>query len=142
MRLSRDESREIAAIALMLGIGLRFLSGLVRWLDELRRFGDGSDTFISTTLEPVGAAMAILTLGLALLIVLSPSGSISMRVRKPATILAGVVSGAATIVILNRLIAGGGSVLGRISFTLLDKFPALILASAAFIILRNHEPER
>ena len=141
MRLSRDESREIAAIALMLAIGLRFFSGFVRWLDDLSN-GGGASTFISTAFEPVGSTMAIFTLGLALLIVLSPAGAISERVRRPATIISGLVTAVATIVILNRLITGGGSVLGRIWFTMLDKFPALILAAAAFIILRNHDSNR
>lgn len=142
MRLSRDEAREIAAVALMIAIVLRFISGFVRWLDELSMGGNTVGIFIRTTLEPVGSTMAIFTLGLALLIVLSPAGAISMRVRKPATILSGFVSVAAIIVILNRLVVGGGSVLGRVWFTLLDKFPALILASAAFIVLRNHDSER
>ena len=141
MRLSRDESREIAAIALMLAVGLRFFSGFVRWLDELDN-GGGAGTFVSTLFEPVGSTMATLTLGLALLIVLSPAGAVSDRVRKPATITAALVTAGATIVILNRLVAGGGSVLGRIWFTMLDKFPALILAGAAFVILRNHDSNR
>ena len=125
----------------MLAVGMRFLSGFVRWLDDLSN-GGGIGTFLSTAFEPVGSTMSIFVLGLALLIVLSPAGAISMKVRKPATIMAGTVTAVATIVILNRLIAGGGSVLGRIWFTMLDKFPALILAAAAFVILRNHDPER
>ena len=141
MRLSRDEAREIAAVALMIAVVLRFVSGFVRWLDELS-IGGGGGTLISTTFEPVGSTMALFTLGLALLIVLSPAGAISMRVTKPATVLAGFVSVAAVIVILNRLVAGGGSVLGRIWFTMLDKFPALILAGAAFLMLRNYDAER
>lgn len=141
MRLSRDEAREITAIALMLAIGFRAFSGLVRWLDDLNS-GGGIGTFISTAFEPVGSTMATLTLGLALLVVLSPPGAISMKVRKPATITALLVTAGSTIIILNRLIAGGGSILGRIWFTMLDKFPALILAGAALFILRNHDPER
>ncbi len=141
MRLSRDEAREITAVALMLAIGLRAVSGLVRWLDDLDS-GGGLGTFVSTAFEPVGSTMAILTLGLALLVALSPAGAISMKVRKPATITAALVTAGSTVVILNRLIAGGGSVLGRLWFTLLDKFPALVLAGAALFILRNYDSER
>ena len=65
-----------------------------------------------------------------------------MKVRKPATITALLVTAGATIIILNRLIAGGGSILGRIWFTMLDKFPALILAGAALFILRYHDSKR
>ena len=141
MRLSRDEAREIAAVALMLAIGFRAFSGLVRWLDDLDS-GGGVGTFVSTAFEPVGSTMAILTLGLALLVVLSPPGAISMKVRKPATITAALVTAGSVIIILNRLVAGGGSILGRIWFTMLDKFPALILAGAALYILGYHDSKR
>ena len=100
MRLSRDEAREIAAVALMLAIGFRAFSGLVRWLDDLDS-GGGVGTFVSTAFEPVGSTMAILTLGLALLVVLSPAGAISMKVRKPAMITSALVTAGATIIILN-----------------------------------------
>lgn len=141
MGLSRDEAREIAATALMLAIGLRWLSGLVRWFDE-RRIGADSGTFITTVFEPVGTAMGLLTLGLALLIVLSPNGAISTRVRTAATWTATAVVAGTVVVIINRLIVGGSSILGRVWFTLFDKVPALILAGAALTILRNLDGDR
>ena len=86
--------------------------------------------------------MGLLTLGLALLIVLSPNGAISTRVRTAATWTATAVVAGTVVVIINRLIVGGSSILGRVWFTLFDKVPALILAGAALTILRNLDGDR
>ena len=141
MRLSRDEAREVVAIALMLAIGLRFLSGTFRWLDE-RRIGADRGTLIATIFEPVGTTMGMLVVGLAALIVLSPKGAVSTRVHTVATWTSLAVMVGGVIVILNRLVAGGGSILGRIWFSLFDKFPAVILAGAAWTILSRLDPDR
>lgn len=125
----------------MLAIGLRFFSGIVRWIDE-RRIGADRGTLIATVFEPVGTAMAVLVLGLALIIVLSPTGAVSKRVGTAATWVSLAVFVGAVIVVLNRLVFGGSSILGRVWFSLFDKFPALILAGAAWTILSRHDPDR
>ena len=141
MSLSRDEAREVAAVAIALTIVLRWISGLFQAIEELLGpftvrsvFG----RFIST----VGATMGILTLALALLIVLSPAGSIDRRTFKFAEWLGAACAGFGVLSVLNGLVFGAGSLIGRIWFALFNGFAAVILGAAAWWILSSFDAER
>lgn len=140
MGLSRDEAREVAAVALMLTMSLRLLAGVFQVVDELSREWTWQSA-LGRFLAPVGSTLGILALALALLFVLSPPGSISMRASSFATLLCGVIGLLGAISVINGL-SGVGSVAGRIWFTLINGASAAVLGSAAFWILRNFESNR
>lgn len=142
MSLSRDEAREVGAIAIGLTIALRWIAGVFQAFDEVT---GGQWTFRSLLgrfLAPVGATMGMLTLALALLIVLSPNGSIDKRTFRFGEWLAVGCAGFGVISVLNSLVFGFGSVIGRIWFAALNGFAAVILGAAAWWILANFDPNR
>lgn len=140
MGLSRDEAREVAAVALMLTIGLRLLAGIFQVLDEFsRQWTPGS--VLGRLLAPIGSTIGILTLALALLITLSPKGSISMRSRTLSVGLSGTISVLGAVSVINGL-AGPGTAFGRIWFSMINGAAAAVLAGAAWWILRNHDDAR
>lgn len=140
MGLSRDEAREVAAVALMLTMSLRLLAGVFQVLDELSRAWT-FQSVLGRFLAPVGSTLGILGLALALLFVLSPPGSISMRSGWLAKALCGLVGILGAVSVLNGLI-GVGTLAGRIWFTLINGASAAVLGSAAFLILLKFDPDR
>ncbi len=141
MSLSRDEAREVAAVAIGLTIALRWIAGVFQAIDEI----GGQWTVRSVLgrfLAPVGATMGMLTLALALLIVLSPTGSIEKRTFTFAEWLAAACAGLGVVSVLNSLVFGFGSAIGRIWFAALNGFAAVILGAAAWWILSNFESRR
>lgn len=86
--------------------------------------------------------MGMLTLALALLIVLSPSGSIEKRTFKFAEWLAAACAGLGVVSVLNSLVFGFGSIVGRIWFASLNGFAAVILGAAAWWMLNSFDPNR
>ncbi len=139
--LSRDEAREVGAVAVGLTIALRLVAGVFQVVEEL----GAQWTFRSLLgrfLAPVGATMGMLMLALALLIVLSPSGSIERRTFRWATTLAAVVSVLGVLSVLNAITTGFGSVASRIGFTSINGAAALVLGAAAWWILKNFNPDR
>lgn len=141
MSLSRDEAREVAAIAIALVIGLRILAGAFQVLDEL---GGAYDlrSLLGRFLAPVGSTLGMLTLALALLVVLSPSGSIDRRTQKGARQIAAVVSVLGVMSVLNSLVFGFGGFVGRFWFSAINGFAALLLGVAAWWILTQFDDSR
>ncbi len=142
MSLSRDEAREVAAVAIGLTIVLRWVAGVFQAIDEV---GGGQWTvrsLLGRFLAPVGATMGMLTLALALLIVLSPTGSIEKRTFKFAEWLAAACAGFGVVSVLNSLVFGFGGIIGRIWFASLNGFAAVILGAAAWWILTSFDSNR
>lgn len=125
----------------MLAIAVRFFSGIVRAISEVRGGGNFTTT-LTTFLEPAGSTMGVLAIGLALLIVFAPPGAISMKIYNPALFTTGLVVVLATGSILVRITAGGGDFIDRLWFVLFDKAPALILGGAAWWTLKNFDSNR
>ena len=141
MSLSRDEAREVAAVALGLTIVFRLIAGIFQVIDEL----SAAWTFRSLLgrfLAPVGATMGILMLALALLIVLSPTGSIERRTFSWATRLAATVAILGGVSLLNGITTDVGSFINRIPFTLINGAAAVVLGAAAWWILKNFDSAR
>lgn len=125
----------------MLAIAVRFVSGIVRAIDEATDGGTFATT-LTTLLAPAGTTMGILALGLALLIVFAPSGAVSREIYNPALLTAGLVVLLVTGSILVRVIAGADDFFERLAFVLFDRTPALILAGAAWWSLQNFDSKR
>lgn len=140
MSLSRDEAREIAATALLLTIGLRFLSGALQVADEFDR-GWTTGTLIERFVSPIGSTSGLLVLALALLLVLSPTGSISMRANTLALVFALLTIGFGAVSVLSDLVVGATTV-GRLALSLRDGGAAFVLGGAAWWILSNFNADR
>ncbi len=141
MSLSRDEAREVAAVAIALVIGLRILAGVFQVLDELSGAWDAR-SLLGRFLAPVGSTLGILTLALALLVVLSPSGSIERRTFNGARQISAIVTVLGLLSVLNSLVFGFSAFLSRVWFTAINGFAALLLGAAAWWILQNFDPSR
>ena len=141
MRLSRDEAREIAATAIMLAIGLRLVAGLFQVLDEIDR-GWTWSSLLGRMVSPVTATLGLLTIGLVLLLVLSPPGSISMRSNRVATALTATVASLGIAGVFNEFVFSLGTWqqrFGRVSQELLI---ATLLAGTGWFLLKNFDSER
>ena len=141
MKISRDEAREIAAVALGLAIVVRILAGVVQVLDELDR-GWTYRSLLGRLLAPIGSTVGILTLSLVLLIVLSPPGSVSAQLFRGARTLALVVLGLGCVSVISSLTSGLGSFINRLWFSMINGCAAVILAGAAWWIISRFESDR
>ena len=141
MGLSRDEAREIAAIALLLTMGLRLLAGVFQLVEEAQRSHDWR-SLLGRFLAPVGSTLGVLALALALLLVLSPPGSISMRSTRLSTNLVGLIAFLGGVSVVNGLTTESASWSSSLSFVLINGFAAATLAGAAWWILTNFDAGR
>lgn len=141
MRLSRDEAREIAAVALMLAVGSRLAAGVFQVLDELDRGWTFSSLF-GRLVAPMTATAGLMVIALALLLVLSPPGSISMRSNQIALMLAAIVTVLGAGAILNEIVFSLGTWQQRMSRISQELAIVTVLGGAAYWILRNFDPQR
>lgn len=141
MGISRDEAREIAVVGLLVTVGLRIGAGVLQLIEEL----DGQWTLrslIGRFLAPIGSTIGILTLGAILLIVLSPSGSVT-----PAVVTAGRRAAATVAVLgiaatLHTLTLSYSDLLSRLWFAMVNGLAAATLGSTGYYILRNFDGDR
>ncbi|MGI9606518.1 MAG: hypothetical protein ACR2P0_10310 [Acidimicrobiales bacterium] len=147
MRISRDEAREIACTALLLTIGRRIAAGAVQSIQEIDRASTGS-TFEQTRavadrfLSHSGSTSGMLALGVSLLVVLSPTGSITPRLVVITERVVAIAAVFGVMSALNALTTAGASTLGKLEFALRNGFAAALLAGAGWWILRNLDPQR
>lgn len=140
MKVSRDEAREVAIVALLLVAALRVASGVVQLVEELDRQHTW-DSLAGRFLAPVGSTLGLLVFAAAMIAALSPSGSISRRVMTSARDSSGFVGllGVASSLLS---LTTGSSTTGRIWFALINGFAATVLGIAGWWVLRNLEPAR
>ena len=141
MGLSRDEAREIAAVALMLTVGFRLLAGVFQVLDELDR-GWTWSSLLGRLVAPMTATLGLLTIALTLLLVLSPSGSISMRANRVALMLTGVVAVLGALGIVNEIVYSLGTWQQRLARISQELAIVTLLGGTAWWLLRNFDPNR
>lgn len=141
MSISRDEAREIAIMALLATIMLRAGVGVVQLIEEL----SGEWTFTSLLgrlFAPIGATPGILTLGAALLVTLSPNGSITpgmtVATRRVAALMFALGIGAS----FHTLAFSTPRFLTQLWIAMLNGLAAAILSGAAYWILKNFDGER
>ena len=141
MSLSRDEAREIAAFAIALVIVLRIGAGALQAVEELSGPWTAQSVF-GRFLAPVGSTMGLLTLGLTLLLVLSPSGSVQMSLFHRAKWLALVVALLGAASIFNTLVFSAGGVANRLWFSAINGSSAAVFGAASWWILARFNQDR
>ncbi|MEM7273935.1 MAG: hypothetical protein AAF547_12695 [Actinomycetota bacterium] len=141
MSISRDEAREIAILGLLVTAALRALAGVFQVLDEL----DGPWTvrsLLSRFFTPIGSTIGMLILAAVLIVVLSPSGSITDGVRTLTRRAAAIVLGLGLGASFNSLALSYSTTLAKIWFALINGIAAATLAGTAYWIIRNFDGER
>jgi len=139
--ISRDEAREIAVVGMLVTVALRVGAGILQLIDEV----DGEWTVRSAAsrlFAPIGSTVGILVLGAALLVVLSPNGSITSGVmtlcRRAATAVAGLGAAAS----FYTLAFSYAAPLARLWFAMINGLAAATLAGTAWWILRDFDADR
>ena len=125
----------------MIAIALRLLAGVFQVLDEIDR-GWTWSSLLGRMVSPVGASAGLLSIALALLLVLSPTGSISMRSNKVAIVLTVIVAVIAAVGVLNEIVFSGGTWQQRLGQVSREPSIAALLAGTAAFLLKNHDPDR
>lgn len=141
MSISRDEAREIAIVGLLATIGIRVGAGVLQMIDDV----GASSSVRSLTgrlFAPIGSTVGILALGAVLLVVLSPSGSITSAVVKATRRMAALVAILGISASLHSLVWGYSPLLARIWFSMINGLAAAVLGSTAWWILKNFDGDR
>ena len=110
-------------------------------LDEIDR-GWTWSSLLGRMVSPVTATLGLLCMALVLLLVLSPTGSISMRSNRVATALTATVAILGVAGVFNEFVFSLGTWqqrFGRVSQELLI---ATLLAGTGWFLLKNFDPER
>ena len=141
MSISRDEARELAVIGLLVAIGLRIGAGLLQTIDELAGPTD-TNNVLSRFFAQIGSTVGILTLGAVLLVVLSPSGSITTGIGQLCRRVAGGVTVLGLAGAFHTLTLSYNSALGRIWFAMINGLAAATLAGTGWWILRHFDQDR
>ncbi len=141
MSLSRDEAREVAAVALMLTIALRILAGVFQMLDEIDR-GWTWSSLLGRMVSPVTATLGVLSIGLALVLVLSPPGSISMTSNRIALVLTGTVMVLGILGVFNEIVFSLGTWQQRLGRVSQELSIATLLAGTGWYLLKNFDSAR
>jgi hypothetical protein len=141
MSISRDEAREVAVLALLVAVGLRVGAGTLQAVDEL--IGPtNTQSVLTRFFAQIGSTVGILTLGAALLVALSPRGSITRGVNDLCRRVAGAVAAAGLLGAFHTLAFGYSPTLGKIWFSMINGLAAATLAGTGWWILRNLDEDR
>lgn len=141
MTISRDEAREIAIVGLLVTIGLRIGAGLFQLIDEL----DAQWTvrsLLGRFFAPIGSTVGILALGAVLLIVLSPSGSITSGVVTATRRAAATVATLGIAASFHTLALSYSQILSKLWFAMINGLAAATLGCTAYWILKNFDADR
>ncbi len=141
MSISRDEAREIAIVGLLATVGLRIGAGVFQLIDEL----DGQWTvrsLLGRLFAPIGSTVGILTLGAVLLIVLSPSGSVTPGVVRACRRVAALVTLFGVAASFHTLGLSYSDTLAKLWFAMINGLAAATLGGTAWWILRNFDGDR
>ena len=141
MSISRDEAREIAVTGLLVALGLRVGAGLLQTFDELSRPTDVRNV-LSRFFAQIGSTVGILTLAAVMLVVLSPSGSVTRGVTDLVRRVAGGVTLLGLAGAFHTLTLSYNSMLGRVWFAMINGLAAATLAGTGWWVLRNLDEER
>jgi hypothetical protein len=140
--VSRDDAREIAVWALLGVVGLRVAAGLVQVLQELA-VPWTVRSLVTRFFSPIDTVVGLATLGAVLVVVLSPSGSITEGTKRLCLRVAGavfVMGLLGTFVTLSLSLAA--SSLARVLFALYNGLGAALLGGCGWWIIRNFDPDR
>lgn len=141
MGVSRDEAREIAVIGLLVALGLRVGAGLLQTIDELSG-PTNTRNVLSRFFAQIGSTVGILTLAAVMLVVLSPTGSITRGVSDLCRRVAAWVTVLGLAGAFHTLTLSYNSTLGRLWFAMINGLAAATLAGTGWWILRNFDESR
>lgn len=141
MSVSRDEARELAIIGALVALTLRVAAGVVQAIEEAR--GNFTlDTLAGRFFAPVGSTIGILALGAVMVVVLSPTGSVTPGLVTLTRRAAGVVMVLGLAATFHTLAFGSPNLLGSIWIALINGAAAATLGGTAWWILRHFDPDR
>lgn len=141
MSISRDEAREVAIIGMLVTIGLRVGAGVVQLIDEL----DGQWTIrslLGRLFAPIGSTVGILALGAVLIIVLSPTGSITPAVVSATRKAVGAVAALGIAASFHTLALSYSQILSQLWIAMINGLAAATLGLTAYWILDNFDADR
>ena len=141
MSISRDEAREIAIVGILATIVLRVGAGVLQAIDDL---GPNS-TFRSLAgrlFAPIGSTVGMLALAAVLLVVLSPSGSVTPTVVAATRRAAGFVAVIGIAAAFHTLALGYSELMARLWFAMINGLAAATLGTTAWWILKNFDDGR
>ncbi len=141
MSISRDEAREVAIVGLLATVALRIGAGVFQSIDEL----DAQWTFrslLGRLFAPIGSTVGMLTLAAVLLVVLSPSGSITPVVTTATRRAAATVSALGVAASFHTLALSYSELLSKLWFAMINGLAAATLGLTGWWILRNFDAER
>lgn len=141
MSISRDEARELAVIGILVALGLRIGAGLLQTIDELSGPTDTRNV-LSRFFAQIGSTVGILTLGAVLLVVLSPTGSITKGISALCRRVSAGVALLGLAGAFHTLTLSYNSALGRLWFAMINGLAAATLAGTGWWILRDFDPDR
>lgn len=139
--MSRDEAREIALVAILVAIAVRVSAGVVQMLDEAG--GDyTARSLIGRFFSPLGSTVGILTLAAVLLVVLSPSGSVTTGLTRIVRRTAAAVTALGAVATVYTLTLSYNTFIGSLRFVLINAIPVTVLAGAGWWVLRHFDGSR
>ena len=141
MSISRDEAREIAAIGIVLTIVFRVGAGVLQMIEELSGAWTTSSA-LGRLFAPIGSSVGILALGVVLLVVLSPSGSITPVITTTVRRAVGVVAILGVASTVNMLVLSPGRIVQSLWIAMINGLAAATLAGTGWWIMRNFDQDR
>lgn len=141
MSLSRDEAREVAVVAILVTTALRIGVGVLQMIDD---FGEFSTlrSLTSRLLAPIGSTVGMLALAAVLIIVLSPTGSVTNGVVTAGRRMAAVVAALGIAATFHSVVLGYNHFLAKLWFAMNNGMAAAVLGGAAYYIIRNFDSQR
>lgn len=141
MSISRDEAREIAIVGILATVVLRLGAGVLQLIDEIDQQWTAR-SLADRLFAPIGSTVGMLALGAVLLIVLSPTGSITPAVIKASRRMAALVALLGIAASFHSLALGYSDVMARIWFAMINGLAAATLGTTAWWILKNFDADR
>ncbi|MEM7339838.1 MAG: hypothetical protein AAF467_14385 [Actinomycetota bacterium] len=141
MSVSRDEARELAIIGALVALTLRVSAGVVQAIEEAT--GNFTiDSLAARFFAPVSSTIGILALGAVMIVVLSPTGSVTPGLVTLTRRAAGVVMVLGLAATFHTIAFGTPSILTSIWITLINGAAAATLGGTGWWVLRHFDPER
>lgn len=141
MSISRDEAREVAVVGLLATIALRVGAGVLQMIEELT--GQWTvNSALGRLFAPIGSTVGILALAAVLLVVLSPSGSVTPSVTVAVHRAAAVVTLLGVAASVTMLVLSPGRLIQDLWIAMINGLAATTLGGTAWWIIRNFDQDR
>lgn len=141
MSISRDEAREIAIVGILATIVLRVGAGVLQLIDDLG-VNSSLRSLSGRLFAPIGSTVGMLALAAVLLVVLSPSGSITPAVVKATRRMAGFIALLGIAAAFHTLALGYSQLIARLWFAMINGLAAATLGTTAWWILKHFDDGR